>query len=154
MIRLTCKKSGKAGVTLLELLVFMALALMIVAGLVPATLLGNYGDLRNEESLAAFMSCKSTVDALKKIPFDDLVVSGSGFSEDNGRFVRSRTVTFYKRGSESQADINGTETTELTFGINGLASNCIATVQIEWQTRKGFTSSDTAEESVSAILSP
>jgi len=145
--------TGKQGMTLVELVIFMTLTLFVFGGVIRVVLQSSRLDKASEERTAAFFFCKSVLEGLHRIPFEDLTASGSGFHKQGvNLYVRKNNdVPFHTSGGARHTVITADELVELRYGSTGESTNCMAMVKLTWQ---GSGSSGSLSESASAILYP
>ena len=97
MKRKTQNKRSKCGMTIIEVVVFMSLAFMVLAGSFPVVTQLRISDKVHEERLAAFLFVHKELEELKARPY---AVVTDGFAElANGNYKKVNSVSFYKNVS-------------------------------------------------------
>ncbi len=141
--------------TLVELLVFMTIALSFMGGLLPLLHQAARLDAASEEKMAAFFSCQSVIEELRSIDFEDLVAPGSNFHKRGDVYEReTNQVPFHTLGGIKHTELKAQELVTLKFGSTGDSSNCYATVELEWNSNRGNKKDPAMKASLSAILYP
>ena len=161
MKNMECAATGKQGMTLVELMVFMTLTLFVFGGVIPVALQASRLDRAVEEKMAAFFACKSVLEELHRIEFEKLTAPGSNFHQQkvNGKkinsYVRKRNnIPFHTQGGLLHTKIKAEERVELVYGSTGASTNCAATVTMEWGTSHGKNREILISESASTVLYP
>ena len=155
MKRKTQNKRSKGGMTIVEVVIFLSLTLSLLGGIIPVAMQAGRVDRAVEEKTAAFFVCKSTLEELHPVKFEDLVSSKTGvWTQQSNGWVRVRNnINFYTRGGPSQTKLFAQEKLRMVYGATGATTNCTATVSLTWVSARG-NKQVTLKESVSTIFYP
>lgn len=143
------------GMTIVEVVVFLSLTLSILGGIIPVAMRTAKVDRSVEEKTAAFYVCKSTLEELHPVKFEDLISPETGtWVFQSNSWVRVRTnVYFYTRGGPTHKDLYAEERLVMVYGNTGPTTNCTATATLTWNSVRAG-KDVVLKESVSRIFYP
>ena len=141
--------------TLVEVIIFLSLTFIVVGGVISVAMQASWTDKAVEEKTAAFYYCKSRLEELHPVKFEDLTTSKTGsWTHLSNRWEQvSSNVHFYTRGDPSHKKLFGKEELTMVYGSTGTTTNCTATVMLIWDTSRA-TKSVTLTNKVSTIFYP
>jgi len=128
--------------TIVEVVIFLSLTFIVVGGVISVAMQASWTDKAVEEKTAAFYYCKSRLEELHPVKFEDLTTSKTGSWTTNiidgvQQFKRIRTnVHFYTRGDPSHKKLFGKEELTMVYGSTGATTNCTAKVMLTWETSR------------------
>jgi len=152
-------KRKRSGMTLVEVVVFLSLTFIVAGSVIAVAMQASWTDKAVEEKTAAFYYCKSRLEELHPVKFEDLVSPKTGTWTTNmvggvQQFKRVRTnVHFYTRGDPSHKKLLGKEELIMVYGSTGKTTNCTATAMLTWNTSRA-TKTVTLTNKVSTIFYP
>lgn len=126
---------------MVELLVFMSLAIGILAGLFPVVGMASRMTQNTEQDTAAFFHCKSILEELRTRDLEEYIAPKNGFEKQgDGSWMRTvNEVPFHTQGGVKYTKLKATETTTMVPGTRDGIDYYTTTIRVEWKSNRGET---------------